>query len=531
MVNKKILFIILIIFNIKIRNINSLYILPKFYNNFKYNQIDILKQAIESNDIKNIKRIIYNNINILNTKDELNQNILFWIPKYNTYLIKFLIELFIKNRIDINALNKYNQNVLFNIYPIICKNNIYKEKYINNNIFENNKEENILESFKILIDKNIDVNQLDLNNENALFKIVNNRLIRNKLRLKLVKILIDKNIDINIANKSYKQNVLFNAIENKNIKLIKLLINKNIEINQVDINEENIIFYLIKNNKIEYKTKLKILKKLIDNNININQINIHNENVLYYDIREETNIIKLLIDNKINIEHINNQKENCLFNLVRNNDLENIKLLIKRGININQQNSKNKNVLFYAIKNNINYDETSKEFYTNIKIIKLLINKGTKIDIVQILDLINKKPQISDKIVIFIILLYFINSYIENNDYEINILEEYFDKEFNNNDNNINSNKNINEDDSNNYEKAINKMIELISKNKSNNIINHINIDINNQTLINIFLETLTAKKFFNYIVNFNNYNEIKNIIFIIKDNIKYKKKKTDIIY
>lgn len=206
-----------------------------------------------------------------------------------------------------------------------------------------------------------------MENINKLSNVKNNRLYY-EADLNNIKDLIKKGININNLN-IYDENALFYS-HTKDIKM-KLLIDCGININQANIDGNTILLRTMIKNQRFINNKIRkgkrnieeapriyevsaipidrypneqqremLIELLINSGSDLNHTNKIAENALFY---SNYNISKLLINKKININQINIFGENALFFA----DIDVCKLLIKNGINQKQKNIDNKTFLDY----------------------------------------------------------------------------------------------------------------------------------------------------------------------------------------
>lgn len=145
---------------------------------------------------------------------------------------KFLIE----NGIKINHVDMYEQNALFTSPPA---------------------------KMTLLIENNINVNQLNEDGQNILFL--------SNVTLKNARLLVQKNIDINNIDR-YERNAGF-YISDENV--FRFLVKSGLDVNHTDCNGDSLLF-----SKVSCYPEIRDL--LIKKGINIHHANYDNENILFH---------------------------------------------------------------------------------------------------------------------------------------------------------------------------------------------------------------------------------------------------------
>jgi ankyrin repeat protein len=152
----------------------------------------------------------------------------------------------------------------------------------------------------------------------------------------IIKYLIDKGIDVNQVNIDGNNAIFYQ----RDPHIIEFLIDAGINVNQVNNKGNGILFYDEKNPRIIRLLLSRVLPR------SITHINNKGNNVLFYH-RDSPEIIKLLLDEmpQNSVNQVNKKGNNALFYHFKNVSI--IRYLIKAGINVNQINNKGYGVLFY----------------------------------------------------------------------------------------------------------------------------------------------------------------------------------------
>jgi len=323
--------------------------------NFEKNNQELISKNNNNNKI--VKKINYNNINLLknnkeiieyeeylknrysSTDENLENNIMY--KKNNNY------EQINNNNNDENFENNLNQQ---NVDENFIEKNITKNKIIIHKNEVNRQENNInnKKQFKIdiksnIINKefqsynspnneinedNIKENNMNENNQfSSSYKVIDNSNINNREIVENINIKNNKNINNNNNNNNDYNNLFSSNNFSGNIS--------STDFNKSDnfISENNINNNIQKNNEIEYKI------------INENEYNIENDNININNNKK----LKKELNNKLNIErenleYIQNKKENDLSDEIKEEDLyiqKNTNIEIKKEDNLKEQ-EKNK---------------------------------------------------------------------------------------------------------------------------------------------------------------------------------------------
>jgi ankyrin repeat protein len=453
------------LFYINLIDLEFIRLLQKFYDIY---EIDKLKKSILDYFLDSIntdeKIFAYLCKYFKITKNYINKILKNKNERLCIYLIK-------NNLIDINYLNSENKGILdFFSYNeeiislvenkyILCLNaldniqNINLLKFIDDNdidyVFNNTNNLKIkkyiikyymLSSETMLKIYNNNNLILDLLNSNKILELEdedNNNLLmimlKNRVNFKYILKLVNMKIfNLNHTNK-YFRNVLFYATYD--LITFKFLIDSGASTNLIDINNENLIFDLCRNNNdiilkylllnqnmninlknnqfytpIYYAKNISTIKLLIDFGSYKYIMDITGKTFLNYYCSQEVclfEIVYLLLDKGYDVNTLDYYDRNPLMNYIKNNNATNIILLfINYNINIQHTDYNGDNALLYLIKHNKNYiicslmikygininlcDKNKKNalFYLNepddIKFIKLLINYNINLNQISI---------------------------------------------------------------------------------------------------------------------------------------------------
>lgn len=271
---------LLIKYNVDLNKKNKNNELPIIYV-ITHNQINILKLLLNSNCI------IPNNIIIDINNNKFNMPLIIYTIKYCNSIISVLL---IENNIKINYIDKYDNNLLY--YAILYDkpkivSKLYEEqlninhinnkgesltKYIHNTqngyyilyiLLNNNINLNIIKSYfltRYIINYNLNfilliAEKIKYNFNDKKYKYnkytdltILHLVSINKHNEVLMYFLKDNIKDINNNDNKYKLSPLFFSMLSNNIKNIELLILNGADINKLDINNNNIIQFALKNN-------------------------------------------------------------------------------------------------------------------------------------------------------------------------------------------------------------------------------------------------------------------------------------------
>ena len=170
------------------------------------------------------------------------------------------------------------------------------------------------------------VNQPDNRGKNCLFWLVENgaKHIKNVLEL-----LIQERIDVNHVDKN-QENFLFRLVSSYSgsdiVDIINLLVANGINVQQKNRYGENVFFHLVRNSSQNQKI-IGIIDLLISLRVDIKCIALNEENVLYpliskYKGDNILEIIRHLLTLGVDARQLNNKNVNILFPLIANKDLK-----------------------------------------------------------------------------------------------------------------------------------------------------------------------------------------------------------------
>ena len=349
--------------NINIENINDDIHNEDDYNNLnKENDYNFEKNNQElisknNNNNKKVKKINYNNINLLKNNKEIIEYEEYLKNRYSSTDENLENNIMCKKNNNYQQINNNNNDENFennlnqqNVDENFIEKNITKNKIIIHKNEVNRQENNInnKKQFKIdiksnIINKefqsynspnneinedNIKENNMNENNQfSSSYKVIDNSNINNREIVENINIKNNKNINNNNNNNNDYNNLFSSNNFSGNIS--------STDFNKSDnfISENNINNNIQKNNEIEYKI-------INENEYNIenNNININNNKKLKKELNNKLNI------ERENLEYIQNKKENDLSDEIKEEDIyiqKNTNIEIKKEDNLKEQ-EKNK---------------------------------------------------------------------------------------------------------------------------------------------------------------------------------------------
>ncbi|KAJ6254687.1 ankyrin repeat protein [Anaeramoeba flamelloides] len=332
----------------------------KYYDAEGNNRLHLYLLKSKELDLQIMKQIIKENHC---QKSEINHKLQTYLHCLcsNPLVTIELIEFFIDQGLDLNALDKNKMNCLFTL----CT---YKNISI--------------KLITYLVNSGISINQLDSDQNSLLHLMCKNH--PQMINLELFQFLKKNNFKFNIKTISKYQTALHlfcKQPNNKNLKpkFLQLFIDFGImDINQLDGHQRTILYTIS-----EYNTKminLELFQFLKKNNFNFNYKNWRNETVLHLYCWQPNNpnlnleTLQLFIDFGYNINQ--SALDNCFSYLAINNpkmiNLELFQFLKLNKFNFNVKNSKNKNIIETLL--------TMRNKYLNPKLIQLFISGGFDIN-------------------------------------------------------------------------------------------------------------------------------------------------------
>lgn len=296
----------------------------KLWNILKSNNLNKLIQFIDDNKNDHTNNYI-NEYNI--------DNLLILVCEYNCEL--FIIKYFIDNGANIN---KCNHNYITPLMVACQNNNLKIVQYLIENGADQHQtdysnqtalfyvlDDESLDIVKYLFSKGIDINHKKDYKETPLILACDNI----SGGTKIVKFLIENGANINDVDRN-KQNALFKACISNNFKIVKYLIKKGIDINHKDACGSTAIMLAFKS--------YKIIKYLINFcNIDINHKDKAQHTLLFlvcwnYNIKAAKYLLSLDIDKNT----LNDENMTILdFVIAKNIDLNFVKLFLKHNIRNN----------------------------------------------------------------------------------------------------------------------------------------------------------------------------------------------------
>ena len=168
------------------------------------------------------------------------------------------------------------------------------------------------------------------------------------------------NHEILFYTKNSSNYVLFHSIYDLN--LIKFFVGKGCNLFKVDDDQENVLFYALRN---EYS--LEIIQYLVTSGVNINTTNKHEVSPLALSLKY-TNIstVSFLISKSSNLNIVDNNGDTLFHYIYEPNSLQKAQLLFERGLNIHSENNKGETPIDKAYS------------IGNFDVVNFLISKGAK---------------------------------------------------------------------------------------------------------------------------------------------------------
>jgi len=317
-----------------------------------YDDIDsygrtVLFDAVEGGSVLIVKELV-NNMRNIDVKDENNETALFnAVLKDNPKIAQTLI-LF---GVNLDILDSHGRNVLYNTVLLGTEN---------------------IETLKLMIDKKININQVDINGENILDELLyildlqllkpkkilqlegNYSLIKKDTNyLDLARILIENGLDINKMDE-YGITSLSKEVEKKKYEHVEFLINCGADINNKNINGKTLLF----NEVMKGNSNYKMIKFLVEHGADIESRDGEEKTIIddlveimlihkgfkeqdfekYPNIYEEENydlLFKKMLTFRPDLDRTRSDGRNILFDVITYNDFDTIRLLFNYGINPN----------------------------------------------------------------------------------------------------------------------------------------------------------------------------------------------------
>ncbi len=331
----------------------------------------VLFDAINGENPKILREVV-NNIEDINICNEHNQTALFLaVLKEDINLAHMLV----MYGVSLNHIDKNGQNVLFNAIL---------------------KGDEHLEFIKLLIKRDININQIDNEDKTILDEILHilelQRINKNNLEgkydlivgktyEKITSLLIDNKLDINRLDED-GNTILSKQIQNQNYENIDFLLKCGVDINIRDKKGKTVLFDEVLKGYSNYK----MIKYLIQNGADIQHrddegyciwdylieaILINSsfkEKVSFFDftqIKEDGEydiLLKKILSLKPKINGLDSQGRNILFKIVDYNHYDLLTLLINYGINVNLKDNDGKTILHTLVENGLQIkDEKEKD--------------------------------------------------------------------------------------------------------------------------------------------------------------------------
>ncbi len=306
----------------------------------------VLFDAVEGGNFQIIREVV-NNIDDINIVDNNGQTVLFYsVLKEDSSITKFLIE----NGINVNILDKKRQTALFNAMILGAKNLPTIELLLKKGAKLNLKDY----ADKTILDEILKIHSIAKKEEEP--KEGKYRLIdKTRNYIKLTGILIENGLAINRTD-SQGKTVLYKEVERENYETIEFLIASGADINTQDNEGRTVLFDAV----LKGPSNMNIIDYLISKGANIDHKDFH-----------ERTVIDDLVEAILIIQNNKKPSSKRFFDLVEGEDyfaLLKKMLLFKPRINEPKENGKT-----------IIFDLLS---YDNLELIKLIINAGADLNIV-----------------------------------------------------------------------------------------------------------------------------------------------------
>ncbi|OUM64994.1 hypothetical protein PIROE2DRAFT_60295 [Piromyces sp. E2] len=312
------------------------------------NDLNKVKQIVTKNENSEIdsdndhsddKREIDRN----NNKDSYK-----FTPITLSYLLneREIFDYLIKNKWPVNELDDYSYSIL---HFMVLKNDIQMVKYLINNTDVNvNIQKNKMNHshsaldiainncgkemlFELLKSPTLNINENNKNQEILLFSIIKSERFSLEDKIEIIEYLVQKGLNVNEMDISGKSAIGY-IIEFKSIPLIELFIKYGADVNMVDAN---------KNSPLNYAIHVKseaIVKLLIEHGADVSFVDIFDFSLLVYAIKEQhIPVIEILIEHGADVNFVvknsgNNGDDQCMFLLaIETNKISIVKCLIEHG--------------------------------------------------------------------------------------------------------------------------------------------------------------------------------------------------------
>ena len=208
-----------------------------------------------------------------------------------------------------------------------------------------------LETVKILLENNADVNLTDIDGWTALMVAVG--YSNNKINtFEIVKLLLEKGANVNLVGEDGWTALMMAAQDPNrtiNLETVKLLLEKGANVNLKNVNGWTALMIAANSNS---KNSLEIVRLLLEKGADVNLTNVNGSTALMiaakYPVKNSSKYIRLLLDKGVNIDQINIDGWTALlmaeeyYPELLLSGLETIKLLLEKGADMYITNQENK---------------------------------------------------------------------------------------------------------------------------------------------------------------------------------------------
>ena len=319
----------------------------------------------EMNKMNKRLKYLENWIDLYNDSKDENEKKMKKIEDNNNSIIDILIKTIdddnIFKLVDPNNINFDERNISnakrFILYKPYFDVKI-KDQNSNRTLLMYRSINNDLKIVKFLVQKEINIHEIDIYGKNAIHYIDDPDIIR---------FLIELKIDIDLIDNE-RQTPLHCSIHSMNFKTAELLLEYDVNVNIKNLNGYTPLHLTVHIGDDKYKEDvLKIISKLLKKGCNINEKNNDEENTLHLatKYRSSLRIVNFLIENGIDMFA---KDINGLTALHHASKIKVINSLIDKGLDVNSLDNNNMTPLHWAVKK-----------LRSLDIIKLLIERGANI--------------------------------------------------------------------------------------------------------------------------------------------------------
>lgn len=185
-----------------------------------------------------------------------------------------------------------------------------------------------LHTIKKYLSSGADINSLDSKGRNALILLLDSASLDCDIHFQIIELLIDSGINVNCISNTQLLNALFYLLQNKHCeinatsKAIHLLVNKGLDVNHSNSKGRNALMHLFLTDNPSLSDVAEILINEAD--INVNHLDNNQENALFAILSnkrlerpEVRKVLNLLIKAGINVNQVNSNGENALCRLFK----------------------------------------------------------------------------------------------------------------------------------------------------------------------------------------------------------------------